>query len=51
MFVFSAASMFLAYDIDYIITDMRNFGTAVLSVWVAVQLLWHIVFEILNYKG
>ncbi|BFY98358.1 hypothetical protein BsWGS_01398 [Bradybaena similaris] len=47
----AATSMFLAYDIDYIMTDMRNFGMAVLSVWVAVQLLWHILFEIMNYKG
>ncbi|CAG5123670.1 unnamed protein product [Candidula unifasciata] len=49
--VLAATTMFLAYDIDYIIKEMRNFGITVLTVWVVVQLLWHVVFELLAWKG
>nr|KAG5704098.1 hypothetical protein BaRGS_017602 [Batillaria attramentaria] len=44
--ILSAAAMFLAFYIRYIPAVMRDFGVAVLSTWVAVQVGWTVVFEL-----
>jgi heme A synthase len=49
--ILAAVTMFLAFDIEYFNNNMKWFGSAVLIVWVAIQLLWHIAFEILSCKG
>ncbi|BFZ01457.1 hypothetical protein BsWGS_04496 [Bradybaena similaris] len=49
--ILAAVTMFLAFDIQYFSKEQKIFGVAVLSVWVAVQLMWHIAFEILACEG
>ncbi|XP_012942585.1 putative ferric-chelate reductase 1 homolog [Aplysia californica] len=46
----AAVTMFLAYDIEHINRDMRRFGYVTLSVWLVVQVLWYLVFEILSWR-
>lgn len=44
--ILSAVAMYLAFDISYIPEVMQNFGVAVITGWVAVQIVWTIVFEL-----
>ncbi|KAK3772862.1 hypothetical protein RRG08_024047 [Elysia crispata] len=47
--VMAAVTMFLAFEIDYITEDMHYFGFTTLAIWVGVQLMWHICFEIVSF--
>ncbi|CAG5124771.1 unnamed protein product [Candidula unifasciata] len=49
--ILAAVTMFLAYSIKYMSREQTYFGIAVLSTWVVLQLLWHIMYEILSLKG
>ncbi|XP_012941280.1 putative ferric-chelate reductase 1 homolog [Aplysia californica] len=48
--ILAAATMFLGFDIDYITKDMRFFGFVALGVWIGVQLLWHLIFEVFRCR-
>ncbi|XP_005108556.2 putative ferric-chelate reductase 1 homolog [Aplysia californica] len=48
--ILAGITMFLAFDISYLRSEVREFGFAVLGVWVAVQLAWHVGFEILKCR-
>ncbi|RUS81870.1 hypothetical protein EGW08_010393, partial [Elysia chlorotica] len=47
--VLAAVTMFLAFKIDYISESMHEFGFITLGIWVGVQLMWHICFEIVRF--
>lgn len=47
--VFAAITMFLAFKIDYVTESMSDFGLIALGVWLCVQLVWHLAFEIASY--
>lgn len=38
--------MYLAFNIRFVSRVMRDFGVAILTGWVAVQIVWTIVFEL-----
>ena len=42
--------MFLAYDVQYIDSEKQATGVLVLAVWVVVQLICHVGFELLSWK-
>ncbi|XP_025095480.1 putative ferric-chelate reductase 1 homolog isoform X2 [Pomacea canaliculata] len=44
--ILSAAAMYLAFNIRFVSRVMRDFGVAILTGWVAVQIVWTIVFEL-----
>ncbi|KAK7493237.1 hypothetical protein BaRGS_00015574, partial [Batillaria attramentaria] len=44
--ILSAVTMYLAFDIRYIPNVMQDFGVAVLTGWVALQIVWTIAFEL-----
>ncbi|XP_055865949.1 putative ferric-chelate reductase 1 homolog isoform X1 [Biomphalaria glabrata] len=47
--VLTAATIYLAFKIHYFPRDLKNLGIISVSCWVAIQLVWVLVFEIVSY--
>ncbi|XP_046544580.1 putative ferric-chelate reductase 1 homolog [Haliotis rubra] len=43
--ILSAVNFILAFNMDYIPDTMKHYGTIVVAVWIAVQIVWELVFE------
>ncbi|XP_067656590.1 putative ferric-chelate reductase 1 homolog isoform X2 [Haliotis asinina] len=43
--ILSAVNFILAFNMDYITDTMKHYGTIVVAVWIAVQIVWELVFE------
>ncbi|XP_046371549.2 putative ferric-chelate reductase 1 homolog [Haliotis rufescens] len=43
--ILSAVNFILAFNMNYIPETMKQYGTIVVAVWIAVQIVWELVFE------
>ncbi|XP_046371451.2 putative ferric-chelate reductase 1 homolog [Haliotis rufescens] len=43
--ILSAVNFILAFNMNYIPETLRQYGTIVVAVWIAVQIVWELVFE------
>ncbi|CAL1526684.1 unnamed protein product [Lymnaea stagnalis] len=47
----AAVTMFLAFGMETTLEEMKTFGFIVLSIWLVGQVVWHIIFEFLSFRG
>ncbi|XP_064601249.1 ferric-chelate reductase 1-like [Liolophura sinensis] len=47
--ILAAADLILAFRLPMVSPEMRHFGTTVVAVWISVQVVWEVTFEVNKY--